>query len=115
MLYPEGFTFIKFDDLVDNISPTYDNTPILFLGNLDGLNDENISGYGLYGENVFLTGSLTTRYASTENFKYAGVNTLTGAIATVFEKENYFPDEELPENDKIIFWAGSESTTAEHI
>lgn len=115
MLYPEGFTFIKFDGLVDNISPTYNSTPILFLGNLDGLNDENISGYGLYGENVFLTGSLTTRYASTENFKYAGVNTLTGAIATIFEKGNYFPDELLPENDKIIFWAGSESTAAEDI
>lgn len=115
MLYPEGFTFIKFDGLVDNISPTYNSTPILFLGNLDGLNDENISGYGLYGENVFLTGSLTTRYASTENFKYAGVNTLTGAIATIFEKENYFSGELLPENDKIIFWAGSESTAAEDI
>lgn len=111
MLYPEGFTFIKFDNLDnESINPTFNNTPILFLGNLDGLNDENITGYGLYGENVFLTGSLTTRYTSTENFKYAGVNTLTGAIATVFREGNYFPGEVLPENDKIIFWAGSNTT-----
>lgn len=115
MLYPEGFTFIKFDGLKDNINPTYANTPILFLGNLDGLNDENITGYGLYGENVFLTGSLTTRYNSEETFKYAGVNTLSGAVATIFEEGNYFPGETLPENDKIIFWAGSDSTAAEDV
>ena len=115
MLYPEGFTFIKFNNLVDNISPIYTDTPILFLGNLDGLNDENITGYGLYGENVFLTGSLTTRYNSEETFKYAGVNTLSGAVATIFEEGNYFPGETLPENDKIIFWAGSDSTTAEDV
>lgn len=116
MLYPEGFTFIKFDNLGDDtINPTFNNTPILFLGNLDGLNDENITGYGLYGENVFLTGSLTTRYSTEENFKYAGVNTLSGAIATIFEDGNYFPGEQLPENDKIIFWAGSNSTAAEDV
>ena len=103
MLYPEGFTFIKFDNLnnSDSIDPNYTNTPILFLGNLDGLNNENISGYGLYGENVFLTGSLTTHTGAESDSTYAGINTLSDVSATIFE------DSPIEDNSKIVFWAGS--------
>ena len=43
---------------------------------------DGISGYGLYGENVYLTGSLVTLVKGNS---YAGVNTLNGVTATKFK------------------------------
>jgi hypothetical protein len=56
-MHPQSLTLTKLisDTAKENLN--YDK--ILVLGNLDGLGS-NISGYGLYAENVFLTGSLTT-------------------------------------------------------
>ena len=66
---------------------------------MDGAVDKNITGLGLYADNVFLNGSLTTKV---DNDSYAGINTIGEATATVFGNKD---------NSRIIFWAGSASST----
>ena len=86
--------------------------PKVFLGDLDksGINfmsDEiTHKGFGLYSENVYLTGSLTTKVVSSSGPTFAGVNTLNGASATKFIGESGAVDD----TSKIVFWAGSAST-----
>ena len=86
--------------------------PKVFLGDLDksGINfmsDEiTHKGFGLYSENVYLTGSLTTKVVSSSGPIFAGVNTLNGASATKFIGESGAVDD----TSKIVFWAGSAST-----
>lgn len=75
-----------------------------FLGNLQSLNIQGVTGYGLYGSNVYLTGSLTTQVQGLTT-SYAGINTLNGANATKFDNDT----------SKIVFWAGSEGITNEQI
>ena len=70
--------------------------PSLFLGDLSKMGDQTkYSGHGLYADNVYLNGSLTTK--STAG-KYAGVNTLNGVTAN---------SEIDPSQSNIIFWAGA--------
>ena len=64
----------------------------VFLGDLNSLNKPNIKGYGLYGENVFLTGSLTTQIEPEGT--YAGINTATPVYTDL--------------NERIVLWAGAE-------
>lgn len=74
--------------------------PELFLGNLETANlglPSSVKGYGLYADNVFLKGSLTTQLSAQS---YAGVNTLNGASAIKFGSDD---------QSKIVFWAGSSS------
>lgn len=71
----------------------------LVLGQLDGAIDKNITGLGLYADNVFLNGSLTTKV---DEDSYAGINTIGEAIATVFGDKD---------QSRIIFWAGSASSS----
>lgn len=97
-LLPMGLTLTK------NSSSNQD-LPSLFLGKLDKV-DSRWSGFGLYSDNVYLNGSLTTRVNQNS---YAGINTLSGAEATVFGTE------EEDDTSKIVFWAGSNSDSAEHI
>lgn len=85
-IYGLGLTINK----ADNIQ----GKPNLFLGDLNQL---GLTGYGLYSDNVYLNGSLTTQAG--EN-SYAGVNTLNGVNATQFSADD----------SKIIFWAGANST-----
>ncbi len=95
-LYKEGLTFIY--PTLDNGKLSY-SKPALFLGNLDnlGLANEHISGYGLYGENVFLQGSLTTKVSAEENKNtYAGINTTSNVIST-----------QAGVSGRIVFWAGA--------
>jgi hypothetical protein len=74
------------------------------LGQLNGATgDNNITGIGLYADNVFLNGSLTTKVDS-ESF--AGVNTIGEATATVFGSDD---------TSRIVFWAGSTSSSNAHI
>lgn len=75
-----------------------------FLGNLQSLNIQGVTGYGLYGSNVYLTGSLTTQVQGLTT-SYAGINTLNGANATKFDNDT----------SKIVFWAGSEGIANEQI
>lgn len=79
--------------------------PHLFLGDLKALNNDitiEYTGYGLYSDNVYLNGSLTTKIG--EN-SYAGINTLSKVNATVFADDT----------SKIVFWAGANSTKGESI
>lgn len=74
-------------------------TKRLVLGQLDGAVDKNITGLGLYADNVFLNGSLTTKV---DDDSYAGINTIGEATATVFDNKD---------RSRIIFWAGSASSS----
>ena len=85
------------DFVEENGALTY--TKRLVLGQLDGAVDKNITGLGLYADNVFLNGSLTTKV---DDDSYAGINTIGEATATVFGNKD---------NSRIIFWAGSASST----
>lgn len=84
-----------------NNSLIYKGIPNLVLGDLNNLTSSfsNITGYGLYGDNVFLTGSLVTKVA--EN-SYAGVNTLNGVVANKFNTSD---------RSKIVFWAGAKDNS----
>lgn len=101
MLQPEAITMVDFDNV--NIYTPFYNTPKLLLGNLNSLLLEGISGFGLYGENVYLTGSLVTQVAVDS---YAGVNTLNGVPANKFGVED---------TSKIVFWAGAKSNQSSDI
>lgn len=85
------------DFVEENGALTYNKR--LVLGQLDGAVDKNITGLGLYADNVFLNGSLTTKV---DDDSYAGINTIGEATATVFGNKD---------NSRIIFWAGSASST----
>ena len=78
----------------------------LVLGDLSGLAEYGASGTGLFAENVFLNGTLTTKL---DQDSYAGVNTVNGATATKFNNQN------IPDSSKIVFWAGSKSNSATDI
>lgn len=71
----------------------------VFLGDLNSLNKPDVKGYGLYGENVFLTGSLTTQIEPGST--YAGINTLSPVYTT--------------SNERIVLWAGANSNTDDNI
>ena len=85
------------DFIEENGTLTY--TKRLVLGQLDGAVDKNITGLGLYADNVFLNGSLTTKV---DDDSYAGINTIGEATATVFDNKD---------KSRIIFWAGSASSS----
>ena len=93
-----SLTISKVNEILEG-RPIFNKT--LILGDLTDI-DSNY-GTGLYAENVFLNGTLTTKASKTS---YAGVNTLTGATTNKFENTDV---------SKIIFWAGSEGTSADNI
>lgn len=94
------------DSSIPSYTTTFNMVPKVFLGDLNALNIDNVKGYGLYGQNVYLTGSLTTQVQSVNNTSYAGVNTLNGAIANKFDEDD---------TSKIVFWAGSAGISNESI
>lgn len=77
----------------------YPNKPNLFIGDLHPITGK--PGYGLYGDNVYLNGTLTTKVKSDKSPTYAGVNTIDGYDVD----ENLFKDKDA--SQKIVFWAGS--------
>jgi hypothetical protein len=77
----------------------YPNKPNLFIGDLYPITGK--LGYGLYGDNVYLNGTLTTKVKSDNSPTYAGVNTIDGYNVD----ENLFKDKDA--SQKIVFWAGS--------
>ena len=102
-----GITFMSFNEEPNgNI-----NTELaMYLGDLSSITEYTkvpVSGYGLYANNVYLNGTLTTEFNSVEGSrKYAGVNTYNGYTAY---------SEEHNDNSRIIFWAGSNSTSKDDI
>ena len=77
----------------------YPTKPNLFIGDLHPITGK--PGYGLYGDNVYLNGTLTTKVKSDSSPTYAGVNTIDGYNID----ENLFKDKDA--SQKIVFWAGS--------
>ena len=77
----------------------YPNKPNLFIGDLYPITGK--PGYGLYGDNVYLNGTLTTKVKSDKSPTYAGVNTIDGYDVN----ESLFKDKDA--SQKIVFWAGS--------
>lgn len=103
LLYPRGLTIKTF-----NPELITDTRPEVFLGCLETLPFGEYAGYGLYGENVYLTGSLTTISPGLGGISgsYAGVNTKNGVSATKFQN--------LPagiDTSRIVFWAGADANT----
>lgn len=82
----------------------------IFLGKLDTIGIDDLSGYGLYGSNVYLNGSLVTK-STDGNESYAGINTLTKAISGKFERAEGETDDDY----RVIIWAGANSPSAEDI
>lgn len=83
---------------INEFGNSSDRPPHLFLGDLSSIGKD---GYGLYSDQVYLRGSLTTQLGSDGGATYAGINTNSGVQATIFSK---FTDE-----SKIVFWAGSKT------
>jgi hypothetical protein len=98
----------------ENIKDEYDNTtekwsePIILLGDLSSLKSDKISGYGLYAENVYLTGELST--GNSDN-GYAGINTLHNVPANL--NSGFF--KKTGDSSTIVFWAGTSSNTPTNI
>ena len=110
-LLRQSFTMRQFNGIQS--SPSEDDgdygdwsDPLLVLGDLSGIADikpeSKIEGFGLYGENVYLTGSLTTEVAQNS---YAGVNTLSKVTSTKFGNND----------ERIVFWAGASENKDEAI
>ena len=109
-LYPKGFTFSAPDVLNSGEAMAITQAPNLFLGDLSSLVgvegvdinfQSNDNKYGLYGDNVFLKGTLTTKVG---NNSYAGINTVNGVTSTFMDHTS----------ERIVFWAGAanNSTTS---
>ena len=100
-LKPCGFTITEFTlgGTTGNKHVDMTQNPKVFFGDLDksGItftDSQDLKGFGLYSENVYLTGSLTTQQIDNNSGStYAGINTLNGATAT--------------NGSKIVFWAGA--------
>ena len=99
-LKPCGFTITEFTlgGTTGNKYVDMTQNPKVFFGDLDksGItftDSQDLKGFGLYSENVYLTGSLTTQIDNNSGSTYAGINTLNGATAT--------------NGSKIVFWAGA--------
>lgn len=86
-LQPNAITFSELSYINPNTYDPQYSTPKILLGDLSSLKKENVSGFGLYGENVYLTGSLTTQV---NNNSYAGINTLSGMNATKFNGDKIY-------------------------
>ena len=93
-LFRSGFSFIEPELGEDGKTLEY-NAPSLFLGNLSSLGIQNVSGFGLYSDNVFLKGTLTTKTGADT---YAGINTLSGVLSNKAR---------FTTQGKIVIWAGA--------
>ena len=101
-LRPRGLTIAEF-----NNNNSFQN-PKVFLGDLDksGIifkGSQGSKGFGLYSENVYLTGSLTTQKNEGSQSIYAGINTLNSLNATKFAQNSSAAND----TSKIVFWAGA--------
>lgn len=101
----------EFTNLINNNNIGDINYQVrLLLGDLS--NAPEGSGYGLYADNVFLRGSLTTA-GSTLNNSYAGINTQRAVQFNYNDWSAGIVTGQQPviyANDKIIFWGGAEGS-----
>lgn len=94
LLLPQGITLSEFKPGLTSKDDKI--TTRLFLGNLESVPNKNLSGYGLYSDNVYLTGSIETNNGD------AGIDTRSGF------KSNFLS--EAKEN--IAIWAGAGTNEA---
>lgn len=99
----ESSLTLAFLENFENDIPEFDTK--LSLGLLDKLGKSGITGYGLYAENVYLKGSLTT-VSTGDSVSYAGINTTNGIEATIF-KSTSIAGTPIDDTSSIIFWAGA--------
>lgn len=102
-LNPRGISVSEFKSSGVSVNPK------VFFGDLENskiVSDVKLTGFGLYSENVYLTGSLTNKVDSGTYATYAGINTLNGAIASVFGSVD---------ESRIVFWAGSAGADAKQV
>ena len=101
----QGLTMSTFNP--ENNTDSFTTEVNLFLGNLANINSKpglkDVKGYGLYADNVFLNGSLTTTIDSTKPNSYAGINTLSDI--------SFNKDPNGVDTSSIVFWAGAENLT----
>ena len=90
-ILPRGLTLTSLDT-------SEAKKPKLYLGDL---REVGFEGYGLYADNVYLKGSLTTELIKNEQetlkATYTGINTLNETRASVFENDT----------SRIVIWAGA--------
>ena len=112
-LHPNSFSIKKM--LLEEGKPKFVDS--LVLGNIEDINGSGSTGIGLYADNVFLNGFLTTKINNFNSINsgneenkntYAGVG--TGEDRATFSISNNFGDK-----SSIVFWAGAEGTTKEDI
>lgn len=115
-LHPNSFS-IKKMDLEEGQLKFVDS---LVLGDIENINNSGSTGIGLYADNVFLNGFLTTKINNSNSIDtdneeneenkdtYAGVG--TGEDRATFSISNNFGDQ-----SSIVFWAGAAGTTKEKI
>lgn len=119
ILSPRALSMETFTSLQGTPSETgdIDYNLNLLLGDLSTLKEKlgsefnYIDGYGLYADNVYLHGSLTTK---NNNGTYAGVYTLKN-IDFNYGKWSGNSDNNDYNNEKIIFWGGSNTLSDEGI
>ena len=129
LLRPYGFTITEYNVLSNTKSNIESNAetnidsdtgsninsfqnPKVFFGDLkeSGIkitDTQGLEGFGLYSENVYLTGSLTTQINKDSRQTYAGINTLNSVSATKFDQNTGA----AIDNSKIVFWAGATNMT----
>lgn len=96
---PEDFP-LEVYEVIKTEKIVYPHKPSLFLGDLRSVAE---TGFGLYSDNVFLNGTLTTRDNSGDESIYSGMNTVNGLYA----KTEFFPTVSKVNAEKIVFWAGA--------
>ena len=112
-LVMESFSNLNIPETNGGGTITY-NTKLLLgdLSSIESIVGED-AGYGLYADNVYLKGSLTT--TSTNNNNYAGVNT-RGPIDFNYGLWNDGNSDTSEYSDhKIIFWGGASGITNNNI
>lgn len=117
ILAPRALSMETFTSL-HNINDTgdIDYNLNLLLGDLSSLSTISpdfryVNGYGLYADNVYLHGSLTTK---NNNGTFAGVHTLKD-IEFNYGQWSNSPDDGTYDNEKIVFWGGSDTLDEEGI
>lgn len=109
----EGFDFAQGNSLTMAQYSEDENGDLFFdkkliLGHLkfkDSAGADIDRGVGLYADNVILNGSLVTQLKEGNGLSYAGINTTSGAKATIFAEKEAFNNDD----SNIVFWAGSDS------
>jgi hypothetical protein len=105
-LAPKALSFTEIEYSEEAGYPILKEKPSLVIGDLKGV--ENYEGFGLYGENVYLNGTLTTKVGgNSDSSTYAGVNTISGVTATKFKEYGITTGKNEYDTSRIVFWGGA--------